>query len=115
MASKIASLARTQIVFWKKVAIMIDAGAPFFKCIETALASTNDPNLQQAMNMWIIENKEKDDFEEKSPLSDALEAFPAFFPPFIIDAIRVAEETKTRLNIYHALVDYLEKEVTFGD
>ena len=114
MAKKLKDIARSQVVFWKKIAIMVDAGAPFFKCVETAVSSTEDADLQQAMNMWILENQGRDEFEGTTPLSDALDAFPSFFPPFIIAAVKIAEETKTRQNIYHELADYLEKEALYG-
>ncbi len=114
MAKRVSELARMQIIFWSKVAIMIDAGSPISKAVDAALKSTQDADLQQAMNMWVMENQGRDEFEGTTPLSEALDAFPDFFPPFLITAVRTAEETRTRQNIFRLIVDYLEKEAQYG-
>lgn len=114
MAKKISDLARAQIVFWAKLSALSDLGLSSFKSVEIALQSTSDANIQQAVNMWIIENQGRDEFEGFSPLSEALEAFSDFFPPFVIAAIRASEESKSRQNVYKVIVDYLETEIKYG-
>ncbi|OQY29826.1 MAG: hypothetical protein B6244_02385 [Candidatus Cloacimonetes bacterium 4572_55] len=113
-ADKINKPIQTQILFWTKVAVMVDLGAPLFSCVEKAFETTDDPNLLQAISMWILENKDRDAYEGLTPLSEALDAFVDFFPPFIISALQAAEGTRTRQNVYRLLVEYLEKERQYG-
>lgn len=91
--------------FFKQLSILIDSGVSLVKALDTYAKQTRNIFFRKQ----ILEIAS--DIEGGISFSQALGRFPAFFSPFVIGMIKIAETTGALGKVLKHIADYLEKEI----
>lgn len=92
------------VVFFRQMAVMIDAGMPVVKALRTLVRQTQNKKLKATIAGLA------DEVEGGNTLSGAMEGFPHIFNNFYVNIIKSGESTGGLSNVLDYLADQKEKD-----
>ncbi|MFA5830405.1 MAG: type II secretion system F family protein [Candidatus Paceibacterota bacterium] len=93
-----------RILFFRNLAMMMDAGLPIAEALEILRDQVRNPRVKEAISAMIGE------ILNGQVLSHAMRPYPRYFPLFIVEMIRVGELSGNLVSTLDRISDNLEKD-----
>ncbi len=92
------------VVFFRQLAVMIDANMPIVKALRILVRQTHNPTLKMVIAGLA------DEVEGGNSLSSGMDAFPEVFTPFFVNIIKSGETSGRLSQVMNYLADQKEKD-----
>lgn len=92
------------VVFFRQLAVMIDANMPIVKALRILIRQTHNQNLKMVIAGLA------DEVEGGNSLSSGMDSFPEVFTPFYVNIIRSGETSGRLSQVMNYLADQKEKD-----
>ncbi len=92
------------VYFTKQLSVMLKAGFPLVRALHTLSSQISDYRFARIVSSIAIQ------VEQGDKLSEAFQRYPAIFPPYYINMVRVAETGGILDEIFRRLALFMEKQ-----